>query len=531
MLLGSSIVASSGCGKASEAAREAPMGGSEPCRYCGEAGESGLAAGAGGAPGAVVGGGGGEDSGEDAGQGGGPPAAPPPELVLSAVTISQTLELPLMKVGHVLATEERGAPLIAGKRALVRAFVELGPSFQQRPLLGVLDVKTPLRTRSLVSERTVTATSSQDDLASTFVFEVSAEDLGPTTEYRVRVLEADTTPLARFPEQGYTPFAAQPLSSFKLTVVPFWSNGFGPKTDDAELAGLRRRILALYPSSDVEITLGKAVQLPYVVDADGGGWDDALDLIYALRSKAAPAADVFYYGLMAPAKSYDAYCPESCVLGFSTIADADDADARGSIGIGVFEDGSGAKDAGDTMVHELGHALGRDHAPCGILDPTDIDPEWPKDPAHAKGLIGRYGYDFELGRLVKPRPAKDVMSYCTPTWISDYTYAGITERLQAIGLESQRALSAPSPPRFRLARIRRTGQSIWLEPRNKNGTASPQAVPLLDATGRVVRRVTAQVARVDHGRGGYVWLPEAELAHAGAVSVDLRPLGGSVLAL
>jgi hypothetical protein len=433
-----------------------------------------------------------------------------------------------MRAGSAVATEARPAPLVANKRALVRAFVEVEPGFVARQLLGVLDLKTPQVTRTLVSARSIAQSSLQDDLNSTFDFDVDAADLNPNSSYRVRVLEADTTPLARFPDTGYLELAARVLPAFQLVVVPFISNGFAPKTGDDELQGLRRRLLALYPSSDVVVSVAEPVTLPFVVNAAGDGWDNALDLIYQLRAEAAPAHDVFYFGAMAPGASFNGYCASDCILGFSTVADDSDVDSRGSIGITVFQDGSGVKDAWDTVAHELGHAMGREHAPCGISDPSDVDADYP----YANGTLGGiYGYDFDLKRLVKPKPAKDVMSYCTPVWISDYTYRGLFERLDYIASESFRTLAFTPSPLFRLARIRRDGESVWLGERRRSGRARRLGVALLDRTGQEQRRIDAEFVAVDHAAGGYVWLPELELKQSGADSVDLRPLGGAILTL
>ena len=458
------------------------------------------------------------------------PAAPP-TLSLRAVTISQTNELPLMQAGSVVTTDKRTAPLIAGKHALVRAFVDLEPGFVGRPLIGVLDLKTPQVTRTLVSRLTVTQSSLPDDLTSTFDFNVEARDLNRDSSYRVRVLEADTTPLARFPDTDYADLDAKVLPPFQLVLVPFISNGFAPKTSEVELTALQHRLLALYPSIDVAISVAEPVELSYIVNGDGDGWDNALDKIYELRAAAQPAHDVFYFGAMAPAASYAAYCTNGCTLGFSRVADDTDVDSRGSIGITVFQDGSGVKDAWDTVAHELGHAMGRDHAPCGISDPNDVDFDYPYPNASMGGL---YGYDFDAMKLVKPKPSKDVMSYCTPVWISDYTYRGIFERLDYIASESFRTLAYAAKPLFRLARIRRTGESLWLGERRRNGSARLTTLDLLDAAGRRVATIDAQVAAVDHATGGYVWLPSLALEQSGpsgAVSVDLGPLGGSVLPL
>jgi hypothetical protein len=271
--------------------------------------------------------------------------------------------------------------------------------------------------------------------------------------------------------------------------------------------------------------------LAYVVNGDGDGWDDALDRLYQLRADAAPAHDVFYYGAMAPADTFAKYCMGDCVLGYSIVAEDTDVDSRGSIGITVFQDGSGTRDAWDTVAHELGHALGREHAPCGISDPTDIDPRYPYDNAAMGGI---YGFDFDSMKLVKPRPAKDVMSYCAPVWVSDYTYRGIFDRLDFIASEGFRTLALTPPALFRQARIGRNGETRWLGERRRRATARRAQVELLDGAGRHLGDIEAQVVFVDHARGGYVWLPAAELTarqQSGAASVDLAPLGGSVLPL
>jgi hypothetical protein len=516
----SGLGASAGCGESTAPARRATPSASA-------AGEGGRgAAGAGGVDASAVGGS--FLASESGAAGASEPVVAPPELLLRGITVSQTNELPLMSAGSAVSTIGRPAPLIAGKRALIRAFVEVAPAFVGRPLLGVLDVKTALSTRTLVSERTITQSSLQDDLTSTFVFDVAAADLTTSSTYRVRVLETDTTPVARFPESGYAELEAQTLPAFELVLVPFISNGFGPKLGDVELTALEQRLLALYPSAKVEISVAEPVTLPYIVNGDGDGWDSALDEIYQLRAEAEPARDVFFFGALAPSESYDSYCLNGCILGYSSVADDTDVESRGSIGITVFQDGSGVKDAYDTVAHELGHALGREHAPCGVSDPGNIDPEFPYQNG---GMGATYGFDFDLMKLLKPRQSRDVMSYCTPVWISDYTYRSIFERLDYIANESFRALALAPPALFRLARIRRTGESVWLGERRRNGTARARALELLDESGQRFGSITAQVVAVDHARGGYVWLPEPALRDSGATSIDLRPLGGSVLAL
>ena len=76
-----------------------------------------------------------------------------------------------------------------------------------------------------------------------------------------------------------------------------------------------------------------------------------------------------------------------------------------------------------TLIHELGHNLSLDHAPCG--GPNYVDPLFPYQGGFL-GAPGRYiwGYNLKTSSFTDPRNTElhDTMSYCYGMTFSDYNY-------------------------------------------------------------------------------------------------------------
>ena len=76
--------------------------------------------------------------------------------------------------------------------------------------------------------------------------------------------------------------------------------------------------------------------------------------------------------------------------------------------------GSGAA-ARDTFVHEVGHSQGRYHVRCSGGE-AGYDPDYP----HPNGRIGVWGYGIHDTQLRSPTGARDYMTYCADSFVSDY---------------------------------------------------------------------------------------------------------------
>jgi hypothetical protein len=135
-------------------------------------------------------------------------------------------------------------------------------------------------------------------------------------------------------------------------------------------------------------------------------WTTILGEIDALRIAESSAR--YYYGVARV--SYNS--------GVAGVAYVSNASAGGRAALGWDY----ASTAGIIAAHELGHNWARRHSPCG--GPADVDAQYP----YSDGTTGNYGVDV-AAQALHPPSSKDVMGYCDPKWIGEYTYRGVMNYL------------------------------------------------------------------------------------------------------
>lgn len=433
-------------------------------------------------------------------------------LRIREVALYQTLKVPLYRDGAWLT--RRSLPIVQGKDALVRVFVDALADYEPHRVRGVLTVRTRDGEVELTNERLITTDSGDAQLPSTFTFEIPAERLDPTTELSVALEEldclADTgdAEYARVPTQGTQALSATAIRTLRVVLVPIRTNGREPDTSQAELDKMEAALLAYYPVPAVELSVHEPlVWQGSIASTDTAVWSDVLDQVMALRKAEAPDDDVYYYGLLQPAATFRSYCgPEGCVLGLAPQTIRVQPSAQVALGAS-FADAQ----TYETLVHELGHAHGRGHSPCvkgGSINGVDTD--FPQE----DGTTGSWGWDAR-NKMLMPPSHRDIMGYCSPNWISPYTYQALAERSLTVNTKA-RLLGGLAVATWRPIILYESGGGRW-------GSTVETALPggdleladVLDATGAVLSQIEVVRVALSHApNGALLYLPDPQSSWA-----------------
>ena len=305
---------------------------------------------------------------------------------------------------------DNSVPLVAGRNALLRVFVRAS---------GANSAQPPVRVRfynssgALVNTTTIQAaaasvptTLDESVLASSWNQSLSGSFLQPGLRMLVDVdpnnavsepNESDNS----WPANG-TPAAldVRNVSTLFVTLVPVFqaARGDTARVDQNNKANFILPMQRMFPVANIDAV----VRAPYTftgaeLQSGGANWQTLLAELNALRI--AEATGRMYYGVVRVG-----YTSGAAGLGY--------IGAPAALGWDYQPSGT------EVMAHELGHNFGRLHAPCG--NPAGPDGQYP----YSGATIGVYGYDI-LSGTPKSSALRDLMSYCDPSWISDYTYRAI----------------------------------------------------------------------------------------------------------
>lgn len=338
------------------------------------------------------------------------PVAPGLDLSIDGFTITQASQ-----------AYDRSVPLVRGRAGFLRVFVKANQANSAAPQVRVriYNVATLVSTYTLPAPgASVPTTVNQGSLTSSWNLLLPASDIQEGYN-----LLADVDPSNavtendegnnQYPQNG-TPASMGVVAvwPFRTTLIPVTQSGLTGNVTAGNLGAWTDRLYRMYPIEVLDGALGSGYTTAATLLSDGSGWSQLLSELETKRVADGNSSTRYYYG--AVATSY-----ASGVAGLGYIpGSSGSTGARSAIGW----DKTGYTDGGnfpEVFAHEVGHNFGRYHAPCG--GPSGVDPSYP----YPTGDIGVYGYDVASAALKAPAAFKDVMSYCSPVWVSDYTVKGV----------------------------------------------------------------------------------------------------------
>ncbi len=163
--------------------------------------------------------------------------------------------------------DPRPAPVVQGRDALLRVFVQPNPDWQPREVIVRLELHNgqgalaPQEIRRVISGGSVEA-----DFMSAFNFDLSGADISGDLTYSVGLYEVEPSqtppsPGARFPDAGTADSAwlgaASDGPQLKMVLVPVQWNADGsgrlPDLSEAQIEKFRQQMYKLYPVPKVDI--------------------------------------------------------------------------------------------------------------------------------------------------------------------------------------------------------------------------------------------------------------------------------------
>ncbi len=438
-------------------------------------------------------------------------------ITVSLVEANSGVAIPIGQDGAWVGPEGRNASLPKGRNTVVRVYVEVDESsWVQRDIEARLHIHLPDGTVETQSEiTTISGNSSTTSLQSGFLFGVVGEWMVPGVKYQVELFEAGTgwealpevaTPPSTPPEPDL--IGAEPVElQMKIVLVPVSYSGPGCSRDvTADDATLQRYADSMYQQNPLE-TIDIRWDPPYVVnDLDLSNPNDFFALLgrtQQYRASQAPDPNVYYYTLF---DNCGACIGDGggCLLGVAG-GIPDDTMGAGSMRAAIGTQYLGNNEVGmDTFVHEIGHTQGRQHITCPGVSSGGPDPTYP----YPNGLIGVWGFGVRDFQLRNASNHTDYMSYCSPTWVSDWQWSATFARIRTLTSWDAASVGMPEDQAMLVGSVNpATGEARWWTERGAISVASEGHSLRFMAGKAVLDTSEAQVDAWSEGSGFTVRAP------------------------
>ncbi len=431
----------------------------------------------------------------------------------SAFAVGTTVNLALQDLQVLQVVEVGGiVPWTGGKEALIRAFVTQDPAgpgvlMPAYVRIRALDGGTVRYTTDMDMPSCIPTVPKPDDPARSINTRLAGNLISQNMVVHAELFGADGV------SAGSTQFQASSLGfiaprPLKIEFIPvrIGDQGTPPSVNARTALGFAQEV---FPLATVDATVGA----PFTYKGPTGAHNSG-DLLVALtEARLVVPASAYIHG-MVPAGHFDN------VAGIGYVG----APAAWSVQ---------AWDYPVTVAHELGHNFSLWHAPCGPVDPSQVDAGFP----HPEGRIGTYGYRASTSQVYLPSNF-DLMSYCSPGWISDYNYRKVADFRARAGALSVASSGTPPGPVLVVSGLVSAQGEVTLRPLlQADATAQPPApgawrLVFLNHSGTLIRTTSFDPTPLSHGeQAGFAFsLPVTGAEMAQVASVQVIDATGDVAA-
>lgn len=430
-------------------------------------------------------------------------AGPALGITLKHIDVYQTVKVPVMDAGAEVTPDKRTTDVITGRTTMFRLSVAVDAGFTGRQLSGRVTVDNGTTVSQYFAKQTISKTSVETESMSTFQVVVPAEQITADTRYSAELVECSAgtgqAGSPRFPASGDIELSARRIGGLKINIIPLQANNKLPDTADTALATYKQQMMAMYPIDAITLTVGEPLTISYPID-----WEGTLDQLRAKRKSDAPAADVYYYGMLKPVDSFNSFCGGGCTTGIGFVGDANSGAYRVAMGVGYAD-----RVSAQTMAHEVGHNHGRNHAPCvpngGSI--SGVDSKYP----FSDGRTGIIGYDARTNALLSDK-GTDLMGYCNNVWLSEYTYGALTDRVSLVNGNKAELIDAGALQTFRVLLVGGKMGPRWgipiTEPSRPEGTAV--SAQIFDDAGNWLQEITVYRTEISDSDAASIMVPEPQ---------------------
>ncbi len=306
---------------------------------------------------------------------------PQGDLSLKTIEFGQTVVLPDLR-------------LVEGKTALLKvSAVASKPSLTATVEVEAKMGATVLGKQAMKGPATIPTEEAPTNLSQCFQLMLPAEWVKPGVELTVTV-DPDNAVVEDDESNNKT---AVPLKVGRGNVLHLTQLSVESNDGTGTLLDVVPALLKAWPFASVEYKTRPSLKVSGSLSS-GNSWSSALQALDQLRE--ADNSQRNYLGMVKIQRGQGSY-----IAGIGFIGNG----ASLSVDFDV-----------DTVVHELGHNLKLQHAPCG--GPDEPDPQYP----NKQGLTVSTGFDgTKLLIGTTDKPIRDVMTYCKPVWVSAYNYAKV----------------------------------------------------------------------------------------------------------